>query len=272
MTPQCRAGGRGYLVDPGGADAGARCMAETDSDPDRLVLETGSSYRAAGGLAPDGAFSAPAVGTSSTVIRATRRRLHARTATLWSSQSAWGEHRLAPRLRLVPPADELACDGLGLRYLAKGAKESRRAAQHAREREAAASGLQRPHPGVHRLARLNPFPDPANERRHRLGVEVHPGDAFNVGLAEPLLRWHPVLATHRIEEQAMRAGLRSPAVGLERPGPQLKYLLHPAPASAPLVLERSASSTASARRPPHRASIRSVASFRRHTTSTARPY
>lgn len=42
MTPQCPAGGRGDLVDPGGADVDPRCMAETDAGPDGLALEAGS--------------------------------------------------------------------------------------------------------------------------------------------------------------------------------------------------------------------------------------
>ena len=52
--PPCPACGRGYLVDPGGADAGARRMFETDAGPDGLVLEAGCGYRpAAGGRALD---------------------------------------------------------------------------------------------------------------------------------------------------------------------------------------------------------------------------
>ena len=43
--PTCPACGRGYLVDPGGASAGARCMFETDAGPDGLVLEAGCGYR-----------------------------------------------------------------------------------------------------------------------------------------------------------------------------------------------------------------------------------
>ena len=42
MTPRCPAGGRGDLVDPGGADADARCMFKTDAGPDGLALEAGS--------------------------------------------------------------------------------------------------------------------------------------------------------------------------------------------------------------------------------------
>ena len=51
--PTCPACGRGYLVDPGGADAVPRCMVETAAGPDGLVLEAGCGYRAAGGLALD---------------------------------------------------------------------------------------------------------------------------------------------------------------------------------------------------------------------------
>ncbi|MCY4591119.1 MAG: hypothetical protein OXE86_11305 [Alphaproteobacteria bacterium] len=47
--PTCPACGRGYLVDPGGADAGKRCMVEIDAGPDRLVLEAGCGYRAGTG-------------------------------------------------------------------------------------------------------------------------------------------------------------------------------------------------------------------------------
>ena len=51
LTPPapCPACGRGYLVDPGGADAGPRCMVETDAGPDGLVLEAGCGYRSAAG-------------------------------------------------------------------------------------------------------------------------------------------------------------------------------------------------------------------------------
>ena len=52
--PPCPACGQGYLVDPGGADAGLRCMAETDASPNGLVLEAGCGYRqASSGLALD---------------------------------------------------------------------------------------------------------------------------------------------------------------------------------------------------------------------------
>ena len=49
--PACPACGQGYLVDPGGTDAGTRCMIEIDAGPDGLVLEAGCGYRSdAGGL------------------------------------------------------------------------------------------------------------------------------------------------------------------------------------------------------------------------------
>lgn len=56
LTPPapCPACDRGYLVDPGGTDAGKRCMVEIDAGPDGLVLEAGCDYRpAAGGRALD---------------------------------------------------------------------------------------------------------------------------------------------------------------------------------------------------------------------------
>ena len=37
-TAPCPACSRGYLVDPGGADADPRCMVETDAGSDGLVL------------------------------------------------------------------------------------------------------------------------------------------------------------------------------------------------------------------------------------------
>ena len=56
LTPPapCPACANGILVDPGGVDAGERCMVEIDAGPDGLVLEAGCGYRpAAGGLALD---------------------------------------------------------------------------------------------------------------------------------------------------------------------------------------------------------------------------
>ena len=43
----CPACGRGHLVDPGGADAGPRCMVETDAGLDGLVFEAGCGCRPA---------------------------------------------------------------------------------------------------------------------------------------------------------------------------------------------------------------------------------
>ena len=47
--PPCPACGRGRLVDPGGADAGSRCMVETDAGAHGLVFEAGCGYRPAAG-------------------------------------------------------------------------------------------------------------------------------------------------------------------------------------------------------------------------------
>ena len=43
----CPACGKGVLVDPGGIDAGLRCMVEVDAGIDGLVLEAGCGYRPA---------------------------------------------------------------------------------------------------------------------------------------------------------------------------------------------------------------------------------
>ena len=40
---------RGWLVDPGGVDAGLRCMIEVDADESGFVLEAGCGYRPAAG-------------------------------------------------------------------------------------------------------------------------------------------------------------------------------------------------------------------------------
>ena len=45
FPPPCPACGRGHLVDPGGADAGPRCMVETDAGLDGLVFGAGCGYR-----------------------------------------------------------------------------------------------------------------------------------------------------------------------------------------------------------------------------------
>ena len=45
---------RGWLVDPGGADAGLRCMVEVDSGEAGYVLEAGCGYRPAAGEAAGG--------------------------------------------------------------------------------------------------------------------------------------------------------------------------------------------------------------------------
>ena len=41
----CPACAKGCLVDPGGTDAGTRCMVEVDAGADGLVLEAGCGYR-----------------------------------------------------------------------------------------------------------------------------------------------------------------------------------------------------------------------------------
>ena len=47
LPRQCPACGKGWLVDPGGVDAGLRCMIEVDVDESGFVLEAGCGYRPA---------------------------------------------------------------------------------------------------------------------------------------------------------------------------------------------------------------------------------
>ena len=49
LPRQCPACGKGWLVDPGGAEAGPRCMIEIDAETSGYVLEAGCGYRPAAG-------------------------------------------------------------------------------------------------------------------------------------------------------------------------------------------------------------------------------
>ena len=83
----------------------------------------------------------------------------------------------------------------------------------------------------------------------------------------------PAPTRHRIEHQAVCPGFGASAIGLERRRPELQDVLDTTPTyTLDRTLDRSANSTASASRPPHRASIRKVASLRRQATSTAHRY
>ena len=49
LPPLCPACGKGWIVDPGGVNAGPRCMVEVDAGESGFVLEAGCGYRHAAG-------------------------------------------------------------------------------------------------------------------------------------------------------------------------------------------------------------------------------